>query len=150
MKWLIDCQNSINWIFRFIDIFLLISFIWSPRLDVCRVTMMVKKQQGGAVPLLPSWTQQFYEKQLLSGSVCVTQTGQHMQPMVLHENSVALTEKHKREHRLEKCHKCHNSADYRSRQCVAQDLDLMRVQMHRFKSNECEANKTERAVSIKR
>lgn len=73
-----------------------------------------------------------------------------MQPMVLDENSVALTAKHKREHRLEKSHECHNSADYRSRQCVMQDLDLMRVKMHRFKLTECEANKIERAVSIKR
>lgn len=31
-----------------------------------------------------------------------------------------------------------------------QDLDLIRVKMHRFKSNECEAGKIERAVSIKK
>lgn len=50
-----------------------------------------------------------------------------MTPAVLDKNSIALTAKHKREQRLEKCHDCHNSADYRSRQCVMQDLDLMRV-----------------------
>lgn len=73
-----------------------------------------------------------------------------MPPVVLDENGVALTAKRKREQRLEKCHDCHNSADYRSRQCVMQDLDLMRVKKDRFKSNGCEANEIEIAVSMNR
>lgn len=50
-----------------------------------------------------------------------------MPPAVFDENGIALTAKRKREQRLEKSHDCHNSADYRNRQCVMQDLDLMRV-----------------------
>lgn len=65
-------------------------------------------------------------------------------------NAIALTAKHKREQRLEKRHDCHNGADYRSRQCVMQDFDLMTVKKNRFKSNGCEANQIESAVSMKR
>lgn len=73
-----------------------------------------------------------------------------MQPAMLDGNVIALTAKHKQEQRLEKRHDCHNSADYRSRQCVMQDLDLMTVKKNRFKSNGCEANQIESAVSMKR
>lgn len=64
----------------------------------------------------------FLRRNCFSGSVhfSASQTGRHM----LDEHSVALTAKHKLEHRLEKCHECHNSADYRSRRYVMQDLDL--------------------------
>jgi len=48
-----------------------------------------------------------------------------MPPAAFDGNAIALTAKHKREQRLEKRHDCHNSADYRNRQCVMQDLDLM-------------------------
>lgn len=94
----------------------------------------------------------FMRNSCFSSSVHATvpQTGWHMQPMVFDENSIALTVKHKWEHWLEKRHERHNNAYYRNRQCVMQDLDLIRVKMHRFKSNECEAGKIERAVSIKK